>query len=79
MKSSSSIDPSRHRCGGFRCATEILQSRRSNLDRGVKLLLTREALTAEEFLAIRSVVAELAAKDVPAASRLRSTESPTFC
>jgi cell division protease FtsH len=42
----------------FDRATEILQSRRSDLDKGVELLLTRETLTADEFPTMRSVVAE---------------------
>ena len=41
----------------FERATEILQSRRLDLDEGVKLLLTRETLTVEEFPTIRSKVA----------------------
>ena len=40
--------------GAFERATEILQSRRLDLDEGVKLLLTRETLTVEEFPKIRS-------------------------
>jgi cell division protease FtsH len=43
--------------GAFERATEILQSRRSDLEEGVKLLLTRETLTVEEFPVIRSKVA----------------------
>ena len=43
--------------GAFERATEILQSRRLDLDEGVKLLLTRETLTVEEFPIIRSKVA----------------------
>ena len=43
--------------GAFERATEILQSRHSDLDEGVKLLLTRETLTVEEFPTIRSKVA----------------------
>ena len=43
--------------GAFKRATDILQSRRPDLDEGVKLLLTRETLTAEEFPTIRSKVA----------------------
>jgi cell division protease FtsH len=42
----------------FDRAVEILQSRRSDLDKGVELLLKRETLTADEFPAIRSVVAD---------------------
>jgi cell division protease FtsH len=34
-------------------ATEILQARRADLDKGVELLLVRETLTAEDFPAIR--------------------------
>jgi len=41
----------------FNCATEILQLRRSDLEKGVELLLTRETVTAEDFPAIRPVVA----------------------
>jgi cell division protease FtsH len=40
----------------FQQATEILQSRRSDLDKGVELLLLQETLTAEEFPPIRSAV-----------------------
>ena len=43
--------------GAFERATAILQSRRPDLEEGVKLLLTRETLTVEEFPAIRSKVA----------------------
>ena len=43
--------------GAFKRATDILQSRRPDLDEGVKLLLTRETLTVEEFPTIRSKVA----------------------
>ena len=39
--------------GAFERATDILQSRRSDLEEGVKLLLTRETLTVEEFPTIR--------------------------
>jgi len=42
----------------FDRATAILHSRRSDLDKGVELLLKRETLTADEFPAIRSVVAD---------------------
>jgi cell division protease FtsH len=42
----------------FDRATKSLQSRRSDLDTGVQLLLERETLTAEEFPPIRSVVAK---------------------
>jgi cell division protease FtsH len=38
----------------FQRASEILQSRRSDLERGVELLLKRETVTAEEFPPIRS-------------------------
>jgi cell division protease FtsH len=37
----------------FRCATEILQARRADLDKGVALLLTRETLSTDDFPAIR--------------------------
>lgn len=43
--------------GAFGRATEILQSRRPDLEEGVKMLLTRETLTVEEFPVIRSKVA----------------------
>ena len=39
--------------GAFERATDILRSRRSDLEEGVKLLLTRETLTVEEFPTIR--------------------------
>jgi len=42
--------------GAFERATEILQSRRPDLEEGVKLLLKRETLTVEDFPAIRSKV-----------------------
>jgi cell division protease FtsH len=38
-------------------ASEILKARRADLDKGVELLLTRETLTADDFPAIRPVVA----------------------
>jgi hypothetical protein len=48
-----------HHCAhAFDRATQILQSQRSDLDNGVELLLKRETLTAEEFPAIRSKVAQ---------------------
>jgi cell division protease FtsH len=37
----------------LRQATEILKARRTDLDKGVDLLLTRETLTADDFAAIR--------------------------
>jgi cell division protease FtsH len=37
----------------FRRATEILRTRRADLDAGVELLLRRETVTAEDFPAIR--------------------------
>jgi cell division protease FtsH len=37
----------------FRRATEILEARRTDLDKGAELLLTRESLTADDFPAIR--------------------------
>jgi len=42
----------------FDRATEILQSRRPDLDDGVELLLSRETLTAEDFPAIRRKIAQ---------------------
>ena len=42
----------------FRRATETLQARRDDLEKGVELLLTRETLTAEEFPALRSKPAQ---------------------
>ena len=42
--------------GAFRRATDILQSRRPDLEGGVKLLLTRETLTVEDLPKIRSKV-----------------------
>jgi cell division protease FtsH len=42
----------------FRRATELLQSRRSDLEQGVELLLQRETVTVEEFPAIRPKTAE---------------------
>lgn len=41
----------------FHRASELLQHRRPDLEKGVDLLLTRETLTAEDFPAIRSSVA----------------------
>ena len=38
---------------GFDRATDILKARRNDLEEGVKLLLVRETLTAEDFPAIR--------------------------
>ena len=43
--------------GAFRHATDILQSRRPDLEEGVKLLLMRETLTVEDFPKIRPQVA----------------------
>jgi cell division protease FtsH len=39
----------------FARATQILQSRRADLDRGSEMLLTRETVTADEFPAMRPV------------------------
>jgi cell division protease FtsH len=41
----------------FDRATEILRSRRADLDKGSEMLLTREAITADEFPAIRPLSA----------------------
>jgi cell division protease FtsH len=41
----------------FDRATEILRSRRADLDKGAEMLLTRETVTAEEFPAIRPLSA----------------------
>ena len=46
--------------GAFQHATDILQSRRPDLEEGVKLLLTRETLTVEDFPKIRPKVAPTA-------------------
>ncbi|MGP0092160.1 MAG: ATP-dependent zinc metalloprotease FtsH [Xanthobacteraceae bacterium] len=54
---------------GFKRATEILQSRRGELDQGAELLLSRETLTAEDFPAIRPAAAR--AGDEPAESEPR--------
>jgi cell division protease FtsH len=43
----------------FDRATAILQARRADLDKGSEMLLTRETVTAEEFPAIRPVVADI--------------------
>ncbi|HEY0722549.1 MAG TPA: hypothetical protein VGD41_00870, partial [Pyrinomonadaceae bacterium] len=40
----------------FDRATEILQSRRQDLDEGAELLLTRETITADDFPAIRPAI-----------------------
>ena len=40
----------------FDRATEILQSRRQDLDKGAELLLTRETITADDFPAIRPAI-----------------------
>jgi cell division protease FtsH len=40
----------------FGRATDILRSRRADLDEGARLLLARETVTADEFPAIRSTV-----------------------
>ncbi len=45
---------------GFERATEILRRRRSDLDEGVRRLLERETLTAEDFPAIRGAVPQAA-------------------
>jgi cell division protease FtsH len=41
---------------GFGRATDILRTRRADLDEGARLLLAQETLTAEQFPAIRSTV-----------------------
>jgi hypothetical protein len=43
----------------FDRATAILQTRRTDLDKGSEMLLTRETVTADEFPAIRPVVADI--------------------
>jgi cell division protease FtsH len=40
----------------FARATQILQSRRTDLDKGSEMLLTRETVTADEFPAMRPVM-----------------------
>ena len=40
----------------FDRATEVLRTRRGDLDEGARLLLAQETITAEQFPAIRSVV-----------------------
>ncbi len=40
----------------FGRATDILRSRRANLEEGARLLLAQETLTADQFPAIRSTV-----------------------
>ena len=40
----------------FGRATDILRSRRADLDEGARLLLAQETLTADQFPAIRSIV-----------------------
>jgi cell division protease FtsH len=40
----------------FGRATDILGSRRADLDEGARLLLAQETLTADQFPAIRSTV-----------------------
>jgi cell division protease FtsH len=37
-------------------ASDILRSRRADLDEGARLLLAKETLTADQFPAIRSIV-----------------------
>jgi cell division protease FtsH len=44
----------------FHRATEILQARRGDLDKGVELLLTRETLSADDFPAIHPKTAQVA-------------------
>ncbi len=44
----------------FKRASEILQSRRADLDKGAELLLTRETLVADEFPALRPRLAQAA-------------------
>jgi len=41
---------------GFGRATDILRSRRADLDEGARLLLAKETLTADQFPAIRATV-----------------------
>ena len=40
----------------FERATDILRTRRTDLDEGARLLLAQETLTADQFPAIRSTV-----------------------
>jgi cell division protease FtsH len=53
----------------FERATEILQSRRNDLDQGAQLLLTRETLTIDEFPAIGPVGSGRAKEAMPAPRR----------
>jgi len=41
---------------GFGRATDVLRSRRADLDEGARRLLAQETLTADQFRAIRSTV-----------------------
>ena len=41
---------------GFGRATDILRTRRADLDEGARLLLAQETVTADQFPAIRSIV-----------------------
>jgi cell division protease FtsH len=48
----------------FDRATKILQARRADLNKGAELLLTRETLTADEFPALHTVVANRDVQEV---------------
>jgi len=44
---------------GFKRASDILQARRTDLEKGVELLLARETLTADDFPSIRPKVVKI--------------------
>jgi len=50
---------------GLGRATEILQARRSDLEKGAQMLLTRETMTVDDFPAIRSSVADKGRRMAP--------------
>jgi cell division protease FtsH len=58
----------------FERATEILQSRRPDLDDGVELLLRRETLTAEDFPAIRRKVAQTDERETVLGDKVTTTD-----
>ena len=41
---------------GDKCARDVLEKHRGDLDAGVELLIARETLTSEEFAPLRSAV-----------------------
>lgn len=61
---------------GFDRAVEILQLRRSDLEKGVELLLTRESLTVEDYPAIRSNVPQTIERAALPQDKITTLPSP---